>query len=258
MRKITQEEFDEVCTNNRIRNILYDCVIGDDIVLPKQIKRIVFDHCKFDTVVTNIEFVLVHFKNCEFYNRDFSGCTFGHTKFSFCKLDSAIFSNCNISDTCFWCSDVRWASFNNANGNKVTFLSCDMDECEATDSNIVFPQHVPSEGSFIAWKKARMRDPDGDHFESTDVIIKLRIPDDAERCSANHKCRADKVEVIQYETLDGEKLPDNIYVHSFFNSSFVYHIGMIDSGEYDHDPQCECSGGIHFFLNRDDAVNYVF
>lgn len=258
MRKITQEEFDDVCINHRFRNTIYDCVIGNDIVLPKQIKRIVFDHCKFDTAVTNIEFLWVEFKQCEFYNRGFNGCTIGHTAFEFCKLNDAIFSNCNISDTGFWCSDLQWANFSDSNVHKVTFQSCDMDECEATNSNIVFPQHVPSNGSFIAWKKARMRDPDGDQYESTDVIIKLRIPDDAERCGANHKCRANKVEVIQYETLDGEKLPDSINVCSFFNAEFVYHIGMISSVIYDHDPQCECSSGIHFFLNRDDAVNYVF
>jgi hypothetical protein len=125
-----------------------------------------------------------------------------------------------------------------------------MDKCSAINSNIIFPRHVPSDGSFIAWKKA----------DSVDeaVIIKLRIPEDAKRFCANNKCRADKVEVLGFETLGGEKLPDDTIVHSFWDPLFKYHTGFIEVYNFDDNPQVECGKGIHFFLSRDDAVNYVF
>lgn len=178
-----------------------------------------------------------------------------NTSFKLCNLNGAAFDECTMQNTYFWCSDLHSAGFRNTNGSDVTFQSCDMDDCRSFNSNLVFPQHVPSEGSFIAWKKAKCVE---DKYEQTDVIVKLRVPEDADRCSANHKCRANKVEVIQYETLDGKKLPDDTDVCSFWNSMFKYHIGIVESHGYNTDPQAECSNGIHFFLNRADAVNYVF
>jgi hypothetical protein len=283
MRRITQEEFDKACSGSILTNEICDCVIGKDIVLPKQIKNVVFDNCQFDTPFADIEFINVTFSRCiiisefsvcrfvycKFNNCSslsaecFSCCKIISTQFNFCDLRYIRFSDCEIFNTSFWCSDLGDCSFNNITDEyNVTFKNCNMVGCEAINSNIVFPQHIPSEGSFIAWKKASMRefngDHYGDHYKHTDIIVKLRIPDDAERCSANHKCRANKVEVIQYETLDGEKLPDDIEVHSFYDATFWYHIGMIEIPDYIYYPQLECGGGIHFFLNRNDAVNYVF
>jgi hypothetical protein len=185
-------------------------------------------------------------------------CDIKYSSFDLCKLFGAMFDGCTISSTFFWCSDLRGAYFKDTNGDKVFFQSCEMDNCRSFNSNIVFPQHVPSEGSFIAWKKACIRKCAEHNYDVIDVIVKLRITEDAFRCSANHKCRASKVEVLQFETLDGEKLPDDTDVRSFFNHTFKYHIGIVESRAYNTNPQDECSNGIHFFLNRNDAVNYVF
>jgi hypothetical protein len=270
MRRITQEEFDQFCSSNSM-STLENCIIGKEIEYPKEIRFARFRNCTFEksfcdvdlyhVIFNRMDFLNV-FRNCKFYKVNFEQCSVAHCMFEDCTFNAVVFILCFVrhitldgimDNVMFRLCDLRSSGFF-VRASCVQFDQCDMIACYASDNCISFPQSAPSEGSFIAWKKALMLKNDGDH----EVLVKLRIPDDAERCSANHKCRADKVEVIQYETLDGEKLPDNIDVHSFFNSAFVYHIGMIDSGEYDHDPQCECSEGIHFFLNRDDAVNYVF
>ena len=126
-----------------------------------------------------------------------------------------------------------------------------MIRCKTRATQIIFPSYVPSHGSFIAWKKAIIED-------GSTVIVKLRIPEDAIRYSIRHKCRANKAEVLGYETLNGEKLPETTKVHSNFRPDFYYKIGVIEEENFDLDPLEECSSGIHFFLNREDAVNYQF
>ena len=269
---LTQEAFDNMlsCKAKSIE----DYSIDTELVFPERVEGIVFDHCAFNEPIKNVEFynVTFHdvniskFSNCVFTRCKFYRCVFdfgycfcdcdiSDTSLKLCNLHGVVFDKCTISDTYFWCSELQLARFSNTSVSCVTFTSCDMDNCGSFNSNLVFPQHVPSEGSFIAWKKAKWV---LDKYEKTDVIVKLRITEDADRCSANHKCRASKVEVLQFETLDGKKLPDDTDVRSFWNSMFKYHIGIVESNGYNTNPQDECSNGIHFFLNRDDAVNYVF
>lgn len=275
--KLTQESFDNMMLYKNEYNLIEDYSIDTELVFPELIEGIEFNHCAFNKPIKNVEFRNVtfcnvdisKFSNCVFITCKFNRCKFDcvygfydcdikYSSFELCKLYGALFDGCTMYSTFFWCSDLNGAYFKNTNGDKVFFQSCEMDNCRSFNSNLVFPQHIPSEGSFIAWKKARCVSGDYGKYDYTDVIVKLRVTEDAYRCSANHKCRASKIEVIQFETLDGTKLPDDIDVRSFWNSMFKYHIGIVESHGYNTNPQDECSNGIHFFLNRDDAVNYVF
>lgn len=274
MRRITQEEFDKLCADTPL-SILEDCIIGEEIEYPKKISLVIFKNCTFEKSIRNVELYQVTFNKMDFPNT-FRNCKFYLVNFEQCSAIGCMFENCTFNTVTFILCSAHYAVFDGAmhsvmfkmcdlysssfsvQASYVQFYQCDMTDCRASDNCISFPQGVPSDDSFIAWKKARMCETIDNHTNRTDVIIKLRIPDDAERCSANHKCRANKVEVIQYETLEGEKLPDDADVRSFYDPSFAYHIGMIESVGYNSDPQCECSNGIHFLLNRDDAVNYVF
>lgn len=43
------------------------------------------------------------------------------------------------------------------------------------------------------------------------------------------------------------------------DSSFVYRIGeTVEVTDFDQNRWNECSTGIHFFMNREDAVKYVY
>lgn len=266
--KITQEVFDSIL-NDPDKNF-EGYIIGKDITFPERISNRVFTNCKFELPLEGINFMNVkfnyvdhslynltnctlrycNFSYCNLKIKSFIGCKFVGTDFNFCDISGSLISKCSMTDVNFMCSDLAFTVFNDVNGKYTQFCSCEMDKCSDINSNIIFPRHVPSEGSFIAWKKANAVDET--------VIIKLRIPEDAKRFCANNKCRADKVEVLGFETLDGEKLPDDTIVHSFWNPLFKYHIGFIEICKFNDDPQVECGGGIHFFLSREDAVNYVF
>ena len=111
----------------------------------------------------------------------------------------------------------------------------------------------PDEGAFVAWKKAK-----SDDRENAVCIVKLKIPDDAKRLSATtNKCRADKAVVIGIESIDGRPLSDDFIAHSSRDVNFTYKLGdTLVIEDFDEDRWNECSTGIHFFINRVDAVNY--
>ena len=108
-------------------------------------------------------------------------------------------------------------------------------------------------GTFTAWKKCESSD-----VANAVVIVKLRIPEDAKRSSATtNKCRADKVEVLGIETMDGVTLPDDFEAYSSRAFDFKYHKGdVLTVDDFDENRWNECAPGIHFFINRIDAVNY--
>ena len=107
------------------------------------------------------------------------------------------------------------------------------------------PMACPCSGSFTAWKKA------------SGYIVKLLIPEDARRSSATgRKCRCDKAQVIAIETLGG-KQADTKIVNSDYENSFVYEVGKtVTEPNFCEDRFQECAPGIHFFINRKEAVDY--
>lgn len=109
---------------------------------------------------------------------------------------------------------------------------------------------MPDTGSFIGWKKATCN-------EEGNVIVKLEILKDAKRSSAtSRKCRCDKAKVLAIETIKGEPLK-HLNARSKHDQSFIYEVGKIVSVDnFDEDRWNECAPGIHFFINRQEAVEY--
>ena len=111
------------------------------------------------------------------------------------------------------------------------------------------PMACPEEGSFIGFKKAVYGDKD--------YIVKLEIPADALRSSAtSRKCRCNKAKVLEIQNVDGSKANIDV-VHSTCDPSFQYKTGQIvEEPKYDNNRFNECSKGIHFFINRHEAVDF--
>ena len=107
------------------------------------------------------------------------------------------------------------------------------------------PMVCPEEGVFIGWKKAGGK------------IVKLRIPEDALRSSATtRKCRCNKAEVIEIYNIDGT-IADERIVNSNYAYSFTYEVGKtVEVQDFDTNRWEECAKGIHFFINRQEAINY--
>ena len=110
----------------------------------------------------------------------------------------------------------------------------------------------PEEGSFIGFKKAHTASPD-----FREAIVKLLITEDAKRSSATtRKCRCDKAKVISITSLDGKENFTTAY--SYYDRIFQYTVGQtVIVDDFDEDRWNECSTGVHFFITREEAIDYT-
>lgn len=118
------------------------------------------------------------------------------------------------------------------------------------------PFSCPDTGSFIGWKKAFVKLEIGENIVRLPVIVKLFIPEDAKRSSAtSEKCRCDKATVREIQNLDG--LQKYMAAYSGRDCDFIYTVGeTVTVPDFDENRWNECSTGIHFFINRQSAVEY--
>lgn len=116
--------------------------------------------------------------------------------------------------------------------------------------NLFYPIACPESGSFIGWKKARIKGSRGE------CIVKLEISEDAMRSSATgQKCRCSKATVLEVQDLDGNVL-EQVAV-SDRDSDFQYIPGTVVSvPDFDENRWSECSTGIHFYITREEAVRH--
>ena len=107
------------------------------------------------------------------------------------------------------------------------------------------PMVCPEEDAFIGWKKA------------DNHIVKLLIPSDAKRSSSTgRKCRCSKSKVLAIYELDGTESKDT-EVKSNFDNSFIYKVGeTVEVADFDKNRWEECAKGIHFFMQRKEAIDY--
>ena len=113
--------------------------------------------------------------------------------------------------------------------------------------NIPFiPISCPSDGAFIGWKKV------------AGYLVKLEIPEDAERSSATTSiCRCDKAKVLDIICTSDDNPLKPQEITNFHYTKTIYKVGeMVYADSFDPNRWNECSHGIHFFINKQDAINY--
>jgi hypothetical protein len=281
-KSLTQDEFDNLVKDNDFTlndSHIYICgyFIPADIVFPEELKYISFKGCKFESR----EFEDINFNTCEFIMCDmsymmFTNCKFISSAFCYTTLSNSTFVGCQFD--CGWfdfanlnCVKFAYTNFAYFRLYNSTFKSCVFSDCEFdidrqencdfskavfVETNLPVSSHVPDTGSFIGWKKAKISHDKCDDDEY--YIVKLRIPEDARRSNAGRsKCRADKAYVEDIQDLDGNSV-DKV-VESMWDSKFKYQRWQIvTEPNFCENRFEECARGIHFFLNRDDAVNFTF
>ena len=179
---------------------------------------------------------------------DLHGANLQNASLYHANLRGANICDTNMKYANLYMADLRNAILLGANLHDACLYEADLNG--AIDIPFI-PMACPDTGEFIAWKKCIVPD---DMCRS--VIVKLLIPADAKRSSATgRKCRADKAIVLGIETLNGE--PSKWHnAYSMYNSDFVYTVGKTVTPIK---PFCEnrfdeCSSGIHFYVNREEAV----
>ena len=175
-------------------------------------------------------------------NEDCKGWETMMADFSSCDLHYADLSGANLSGAYLRDAYLHGANLSGADLHGGNLSGADLSGAKEVP---YIPMVCPEEGVFIGWKKAG------------DKIVKLRIPEDALRSSATtRKCRCNKAEVVEIYNIDGT-IADERIVSSNYDSSFTYEVGKtVEVQDFDTNRWNECAKGIHFFINRQEAINY--
>ena len=170
------------------------------------------------------------------------------------NLKGADFINSNLKGANLRGADLAHADLSNADLTGADLSGANLKDADLKDANLTgvktdmytigYNLACPEKGSFIGYKKA-----DG-------CIVKLLILEDAKRSSATTaKCRCDKAKVLDITDIyTGEKIAEAC---SDYDLNFVYKVGEIVSvDDFDDNRWKECTSGIHFFVNMENAINY--
>ena len=159
----------------------------------------------------------------------------------------------DLSDSNLSCSNLRGSDLRGSDLSGSNLRGSDLSDSNLSGSNLrdvkdadkmqdIFISHtsICPEGTIIGWKKCR-----------GNVIVKLEIPAEAKRSNATgRKCRAEYAKVLEVIGADV-----GISQH---DCNTEYRVGeIVKPDKWDDNRWYECSNGIHFFITRLEAENYI-
>lgn len=210
------------------------------------------------------------FKECDFEPMDLTGKDLSNIDFSLSSLQHVILRNTNLENSSlenalFDGTDIHGANLKNANMRMGAFRSCDLGECNICGADLYasvlenanlegvvsdentkwFRLRCPEEGAFLGYKKC-----------VNDRLVQLLIPADAKRTSSTMRCcRCDKAKVLTIKSFDFKQEFDEAW--SLVDENFVYRKGQwVEAGNFNPDRWFDSTGGIHFWLTREEAKAY--
>ena len=160
------------------------------------------------------------------------------------NLSGANLNSANLSGASLYNANLSGASLYNANLYSSNLNNANLNNVKTNMYTIGYNLACPEEGSFIGYKKVGK------------YIVKLLIMEDSKRNSATTlKCRCDKAKVLDIEKIDtGEKIEST---PSDYDINFIYKVGeIVKVDNFDENRWNECSTGIHFFMNKQNAIKY--
>jgi hypothetical protein len=162
-----------------------------------------------------------------------SGANLSGANLSGAYLSGAYLSGANLSGANLSDANLSGAYLSGAN-----LSGANLSGAKDADLAIAMTRILP-EGALIGWKKCQ-----------GNVIVKLRIPEEAKRSHAfGRKCRAEFVDVI--EVIGAE------FGISKHDGTTKYIAGQrVTPDSFDEDWMDECSSGIHFFISKAEAEAY--
>ena len=182
-------------------------------------------------------------------NSKLTGADLTGSKLTGADLTDVDLRGADLTDIDLTGTDLRGANLANVDLRDVNLRGFNLTGADLTDvvyneDTLFFALQCPERGSFVGYKKANNK------------IVELLITEDAKRSSAtSRKCRCSKAKVLSITSLDGKENYDE--VASNYDEDFIYKVGeIVEVKDFDEDRWNECSTGIHFFITRQEAVNY--
>ena len=161
------------------------------------------------------------------------------------NLQGANLQGANLQGANLWYANLRNANLQDANLRNADLRNADLQGADLQGANLPPFFTCPQEGSFIAWKKI------------SNKLIKLRIPAKAKRTSplVGRKCRAEYCTILGIYELTGAKTNLKKIRGGYKNDEYI--VGQIFYPDrYDSDIRVECTHGVHFFITKEEAINY--
>lgn len=194
------------------------------------------------------------------YGADLAGTNFFQSNLSRAILTGADMTSSILSGTILTDAKLRNTNLLNTNMYRAEVSGADFYHSNLFEANVAavniayavnfpnIPFACPGTGSFVGWKKAITDD-------KTPVIVELEILPAAKRSSATgRKCRCSAAKVLSIKSVD--YATDYTTAKGTHDDTFTYTLGQTVTSAFDEDRWNECSDGIHFYMTRDEAINY--
>ena len=195
-----------------------------------------------EAVKKHISLSYANLNNADLNGANLEGINLSGANLCGANICGANFKNVNLYGANLTDSNLYMASLNNTVIYGINLYGVDL---SSVKNMPYMPMNLP-DGEFIAWKRLPYN-----------LIVKLKILSDSKRSRATRdKCRCDKALVLEFQNEDGGKSPVETYTCAEHTKT-VYKVGeIVYADEWDDNRWNECSHGIHFFLDRQTAVNY--
>ena len=167
---------------------------------------------------------------------DLSGADLGYANLSGADLGYANLSGADLSG-----ANLRYANLSGA----------DLSGANLSGANLRYANLRYAKGTLIEFRKGKMLTEVIIGYKKCrdDVIVKLLIPRGAIVFSINgNKCRTNKAKVLEIEGAT-RAISQHKYMSYYVGDEFTVY-------DFNCEYNVECASGIHFFMTREDAVNY--
>ena len=166
---------------------------------------------------------------------DLSGAYLRYADLHGADLSGADLSGADLSGAYLRYANLRGANLNGADLSGANLHGADLSGAKNAELAFAVTVIVP-EGELIGWKKCR-----------NNVLVKLEIPADSRRSNASgRKCRCEFANVLEVIGAD-----EGV---SLYEKKITYRTGeTVHCDQWDENRWNECSGGVHFFITREEA-----
>ena len=185
--------------------------------------------------------------DCTYANLRNAGLIYANLREAFLKEANLVDANLRGADLVYadlTYSDLSGINLKGANLNRANLRGASLSDVKYDETTSFFALQCPEKGPFIGYKKAGYR------------IVELLITEDSLRSSAtSRKCRCSKAKVLSITDFDNTE--NFNMAASSYDERFIYKVGeIVEVRDFDENRWNECSTGIHFFITRQEAINY--
>ena len=198
--------------------------------------------------MTGLDLSRSTFEGCDLRGTDFSGSKMDNIAFYDNKLTGMKLRGCLARGCSFRFQDMTDIDLRGANiYSSVLEDAVNQDKVIIDDDTKWYRMRCPEEGeAFIAWKCC------------TDLrVVMMLVPRDAKRCMATMETgRVSKVKVLKITSID--ETENYTWAQSTVDPDFYYETGkwIEPANGFQEDRWKDSSPGIHFFLDRQQCVDY--